>query len=197
MNALSYEEQKQRKRKEAAYHEAGHIFMLALFGHQIIDASISEEDNGEIKFKGEANYSPYVDPASLVDLSEKHAFACIAFAGSSAEDKLKDWEKDERGMSIFAGGSDDYTQYQYLKLEKGSTKPLLEFTNEIIDEHWPVISKLAEDLYQLGSLNSQEIEVILDITISTHPVSKYLQAKRSQYEQHLKNIKLELFKKPD
>ncbi|MBD1877230.1 hypothetical protein H6F75_27485 [Nodosilinea sp. FACHB-131] len=170
--------------------------MLALFNHRVTDSHIREVQNGEIKFEGETNYSPCIDLTSIKDLLDKRTFACIAFAGSSAEDKFIGC-KDDCGMSIFDGGLDDWIQYQTLRLKKGSHKPLLELTNKIIDEHWPLVSELAEALYQSGSLNSQEIEAILNAKISTCPASKYLQIKRSQYEHHLRNIKLELFKKSD
>lgn len=193
MCPLNYRE---KKRKETAYHEAGHIFMLALFDHRVTDSNIREVHNGEIRFEGETNYSPYMDPTSIKDLLDKRTFACIAFAGSSAEDKFRGC-KDDCGMSIFDGGFDDWSQYQKLRLEQGSLKPLLELTNKIIDEHWSVVSELAEALYQSGSLNYQEIEAILNAKIPTCSASKYLQDKRLQYDQNIKNIKLELFEKPD
>lgn len=196
MSALSYEEQKQKKRKEAAYHEAAHVFMLALFGHQITSTLIREEDNVVIKFSGETNYSPYVAPEFLEDLSEKHAFACIAISGSSSEDKIIGYTSEERGLSIVEGGGshDDWIKYNELALEVGSLKPLIEVTNKIIDDHWEVVSELAEALYHSGTLNSQEIESILKRKIPIHPVSQYLQAERFQYEKYLRNITLEAYK---
>lgn len=158
-----------------AYHEAGHAFMLILFGHNGVEIIVNESEEGEVR------YSSYVAPESLIALIEKYIFACIAIAGSVSEDKFMD--RKNPGYSLLYGGGADAEQYQKLRLPHGSFLPLLDATNEIIEENWKLISKIADAAYIAKYLSKKEIDQLLS--------GVDMSQKRVMYEQKLENLELE------
>lgn len=154
MSALSYDEQKRLKQKASAHHEAGHIFMLSLFGYTVTDASINEDTD-----EGETNYTPRIDPASLEDTLDKLVTAYIATAGVVAEARFRDVR--DPSVLFYDGGLSDLQQFTQTGLSKDFIGPMFEAADRILSDHEDVISNIADELYRKKRLSQAEIEAFL------------------------------------
>lgn len=163
MCSLSYKEQKQN---EAAYHEAGHIFLLALFGYTVINASINEDID-----KGDTNYRPRINPSSLEDKLDKYIAACIATAGVVSEARFRGIHNPS--ALFYEGGLDDLGQFMQTGLSKDFLGPMIDVANQILESHKGVISKIADELYKKKSLTQEEIGDLLNDVSLAEESKKY------------------------
>jgi hypothetical protein len=166
MSALSYKEQKQQKQKESAHHEAGHIFMLSFFGYTVTDASIDEEID-----EGETNYTPRIDPAFLTDTLDKHVAACIAIAGVVSEARFRGLP--DSSALLLEGGLSDLVQFKQVSASIDFLGPIINFTEQILEENKDIVSKIADELYESKILTHEKIENLLNFVDLTKENKKY------------------------
>jgi hypothetical protein len=135
--------------KGTAYHEAGHaVAALVLFSDNV-RASLEEDDES----LGRVDYSrPKVAPVSK---------ALIVCAGPCAEWRVMDDGDDAKDCM------DGYDAERFLAAideiepdpaeRKQTVIPLIRMAEELLDEHWPSVVRVAEALLKSTSLNAAEI----------------------------------------
>jgi hypothetical protein len=139
------------KEENIAYHEAGHaVAALVLFSNNV---RASVEADYETETWGRVNYSrPKVAPVSS---------AVIACAGPCAEWRVMSDGEDGKDCM---GGSD---AEQFLEMideiepdpaeQKHAVIGVIRLAEELLDEHWASVTKVAEALLKSTSLSAAEL----------------------------------------
>ena len=136
-------------RKGTAYHEAGHAIAALVLSADDVSATIEDDE----EFWGRADYShPGAAPASR---------AIIVCAGPMAAWRVLP-DDDDRKDCI--EGRDVERLFKFVHQidpnpdeEKPTVIALMRLADELLDEHWPSVVRVAEALLKSTSLNAAEL----------------------------------------
>ena len=97
-------------------------------------------------------------PDGTVDTGSVRAYVISLYAGAAAQRRVDDDEE-----AIVMGASSDFEMAEeYLPCPEEDKATLLKATDEIVEKHWTVIERLADELQQHQKLSAEEASFIVD-----------------------------------
>lgn len=140
-----------------AYHEAGHAAAALVFGMHPHCATIVPDDEGEALSHTQRLYE---DLVSLDGSSDGYRQTAIAYcAGAEAQRRV---DGDLERIRIGASG-DSIEAKELLESTVISEDEVRAQTVEFIDEHWPLVDRIAVELLTHRTLGPEELDTLHEI----------------------------------
>lgn len=148
--------------KAAAYHEAGHALLHAIFGERIDGLTVNADGTGKVsRFQALPIWDscPGLLPDSQTMMGRCQS-AMISMAGAVAEDAFIGIGMPE--ILYESSAADDWEGIQKLNLPESLLFELQDLTCMAVGDNWSKVQALAEDLFIQRTMSPDEADKYLD-----------------------------------